>query len=156
MAEELVLLDRYLDIEKARFGTRLEVVRRVPPALETCLVPTLMLQPVVENAIRHGIEPHARPGRVELSAQESGGMLTVMVADNGGGMPEGQPSREGVGLSNTRKRLEQLYGKRQRLWFSTTEGGGVKVTIELPVRRREANDPAPDHLLLTRDPANQD
>src|SRR5262249_49326690 len=105
LEEELAFLRRYLEIEQTRFGNRLTVQMDVGPDPLHARVPNLILQPLVENAIRHGIEPRARQGRIQLCAQRQNGELILRVQDNGAGLPAGGPGREGIGLSNTRARL---------------------------------------------------
>ena len=94
-------------------------------------MPNLVLQPLLENAIQHGIEPHARAGRVELTATRQNDSLLLEVRDNGGGLPHGKIA-EGIGLSNTRARLKQLYGERQSFDLANAEAGGTCVRITLP------------------------
>lgn len=132
LKQELSFLERYLEIERARFGPRLSVSQRVDPGVLGASVPNLILQPLVENAIRHGIEPHARPGRIELRAARDGGMLRLEVWDNGDGV--GDRPVEHVGLRNTRHRLAQLYGEEQSLEFGRPIEGGTVVRIQLPFR----------------------
>jgi sensor histidine kinase YesM len=99
-------------------------------------VPNLILQPIVENALRHGIAPRAAPGRIEISAKRDNGYLRIQVKDNGPGLPAISKSngrfREGLGLANTRARLAQLYGGGDRLWLANDPGGGLVVTLEIP------------------------
>ncbi len=134
LREELDFLSRYLDIERTRFGERLTVKMNIAPDTLDALVPNLVLQPLVENAIQHGIEPHARPGVIELCARRGPGTLELEVSDNGAGLPGGQLKEEGVGVSNTRARLQQLYGAAQSLEFSNRPEGGVCVAVKLPWR----------------------
>ncbi len=113
LKREMEYLDKYLEIEQVRFGERLEVQRSIQPEALDLLVPNLVLQPLAENAVRHGIAPRASGGRIEVAARLDRSMLVVEVWDDGAG-PTGE-IREGVGLSNTRARLEQLYGEEYRL-----------------------------------------
>jgi LytS/YehU family sensor histidine kinase len=96
------------------------------------LVPSLILQPIVENAVRHGIEPHARFGRIELRSRIDAGRLVVTVADNGKGLPADGPKREGIGLTNTRARLAALYGAGQKFELVNGPEGGLCVSMEIP------------------------
>lgn len=134
LRKELDFLTRYLEIEQTRFGERLRVRLQIEPAAMDANVPNLILQPLVENAIKHGIEPHARPGTVELRARREDGMLRLEVEDNGDGLQTGKPSGFGVGLSNTRARLEQLYGEHHRLEMVNGPGGGLLVRLSIPWR----------------------
>ncbi len=138
LREELALLERYLEIEKIRFGPRLTVRMEIEPAVLDALVPSLVLQPLVENAIKHGIERKARPGRIELRARERGGSLGIEVRDNGPGLPDDQPLHEGIGISNTRARLQQLYGAAHRFELKTVPEGGLLVEVTMPLRRETA------------------
>ncbi|MBM3840963.1 MAG: histidine kinase [Verrucomicrobia bacterium] len=134
LKEELTFLDRYLEIEQTRFGSRLTVVRDIAPETMQAQVPNLLLQPLVENAIRHGIEPQSKPGRIELRARRWDEQLRLEVRDNGAGFAQGKLTAEGVGLANTRARLQQLYGSRQRIEFSNATDGGLLVQVTIPFR----------------------
>lgn len=137
LRDELKFLDRYLEIEQTRFTDRLTVERNVEPGVEDALVPCLILQPLVENAVRHGIEPREDCGRIVIRAARRNGMLELSVTDNGSGVPEDNPNqrREGIGLSNTRSRLQHLYGDRQRLELANVNGGGFSARILFPFHR---------------------
>lgn len=132
LREEVAFLERYLDIEKIRFRNRLEVVIDVEEAAMDAQVPSLILQPIVENAVRHGVEPHARSGRIELRGRVANGQLVVSVADNGKGLPAEGPKRQGIGLANTRARLQELYGSGQKFELVNGPEGGLCVTMEIP------------------------
>ncbi|MFO1500499.1 MAG: histidine kinase [Verrucomicrobiota bacterium] len=135
LRQELAFLDRYLEIEQTRFGDRLLVKKQIDPGALNFQVPNLILQPLVENAIRHGIEPHARPGEITLSAQRGDGTLHLEVRDNGGGLLQGiEALDEGVGLSNTRARLAELYGSQYRFDLRNAEQGGFVVGLTIPCR----------------------
>lgn len=134
LRKELDFLTRYLEIEQTRFGERLQVRLEIAPETLDARVPNLILQPLVENAIKHGIEPHARPGLVELRAKASNGALELEVQDNGGGLQSTQARGFGLGLTNTRARLEQLYGDRHRLELINREQGGLLVRLSIPWR----------------------
>lgn len=135
LRRELDFLRRYLEIEQTRFGERLTVRLQVEPETLDGLVPNLILQPLVENAIRHGIEPHARPGVIEIHAHRDERQLQIQVRDNGSGLPSEQEVEEGVGLANTRARLQQLYGRAHEFSLGQGPGGGLCVTLRLPFRR---------------------
>ena len=108
--------------------------REVDPDTLEAHVPNLVLQPLVENAIEHGIAPHSRAGEIVLRAGRRDTRLELEVQDNGGGLPGNGRVREGVGLANTRARLVQLYGLAQRLELSNAPEGGVVVRVSLPWR----------------------
>jgi sensor histidine kinase YesM len=132
LREEVRFLSRYLEIEQTRFGSRLSVSMAFPNETLDATVPNLILQPLVENAIRHGIEPCARPGRIEMSARRVGDSLELTVCDNGRGFDAAKSKREGIGLSNTRARLRELYGERQELELAPGETSGIRATIRIP------------------------
>jgi two-component system LytT family sensor kinase len=130
LARELDMLRRYLDIMEVRFQGKLEVSIEAEPSLDDALVPNLVLQPVVENAFRHGLALIETVGRVIVRVSRDNGDLVLTVRDNGRG--PAKQMREGVGLANTRARLAQLYGARQKLELTAAEGGGALVEIRLP------------------------
>lgn len=134
LRQELKLLELYLEIEKIRFGDRLTVNLAIDPDTLSAQVPNLILQPLVENAIRHGIEPRSKAGRIELRAQRRDGKLELEVSDNGRGLRGNGPPREGVGLSNTRARLRELYGEGYGFELAGQAEGGVKVMLRIPFR----------------------
>ena len=131
LREEVDFLTRYARIEQTRFGERLHIEMKIAPDTLDALVPNLVLQPLLENAIRHGIEPHSRAGRIEVSACRDGASLKLEVRDNGDGLPNGKIV-EGIGLSNTRARLKQLYGARQSFDLANADGGGAKISATIP------------------------
>lgn len=136
LREEMEFVDRYLAIEKLRFQDRLRVTIETPAATLDAMVPNLVLQPIVENAVRHGIarDPHA--GLLEVRAEATDGTLRVRVRDDGPGPPEeGTPATgRGLGLSTARERMRQLYGSRFRLELLPAEGGGAETVLEMPLR----------------------
>ncbi|NMO15573.1 histidine kinase [Pyxidicoccus fallax] len=135
LSEELELLAPYLDIERTRFSDRLQVDVEVAPEVRDALVPPLLLQPLVENAIRHGIAPRRGPGRVWVRAARAGERLSVEVRDDGVGPPSGPEGlREGIGLGGTRSRLEKLYGASQTLTVEANTPRGCVVSLSLPYR----------------------
>jgi two-component system LytT family sensor kinase len=138
LAEELEYVNAYLDIEQVHFGDRLRIDYRVDAAAMDVLVPTLILQPLVENSIRHGLEPMVRTGTLTIEAQADGDTLWLRVRDNGAGLPKNWKRREGVGLTNTRSRLDRLYGEQAALTVRENPGGGVLVDIYIPLRRGAA------------------
>jgi two-component system, LytTR family, sensor kinase len=132
LRQELEFLRRYLEIEQTRFGDRLTVSMNVEPESLDALVPNLLLQPLVENAIQHGIEPHAKGGCIEISAKRVLNQLVLRVTDNGGGLTSNWT--EGVGLGNTRSRLQQLYGNNHEFSLTNGTSGGVTVSATIPFR----------------------
>ena len=132
LREEVAFIEKYLEIERIRFRDRLSVDFEIDPAVLDAEVPSLILQPLVENAIRHGIEPHARPGRLVLGARPTPGFVELTVRDNGAGLPPGGFTRQGIGLGNTRARLQELYGERHRFELANHPDGGLVVRVSLP------------------------
>ncbi|HEY2514255.1 MAG TPA: histidine kinase [Polyangiaceae bacterium] len=133
LVEELALLDGYLSIMRARFEERLDVALEIDDDAKGALVPPLLLQPLVENAIRHGADPASHRVRAALRARREGSALRLEVRDHGRGLSGAEPA-QGVGLSTTARRLAALYGDGHRLAFEDADGGGLRVTIELPFR----------------------
>jgi sensor histidine kinase YesM len=133
LKEELEVLQKYVEIEQTRFGSRLQVSMQIEPQTLDAYVPNLLLQPLVENAIRHGIAPNARPGWIAVRASREGDQLVVEIRDSGDGLP---PERlmalnRGVGLENTRARLEHLYRTAYEFTFANRERG-FSVTVRIP------------------------
>lgn len=142
LRQELEFLESYLEIEQTRFRDRLQIRMEIAPETLDACVPNLILQPLVENAIRHGIAPRAASGAVEIRARRVAETLELQVRDNGRGLPNGALNglKEGVGLTNTRARLEQLYGAAQRFELNNRAEGGLNVSLTIPFR------PATNHL----------
>jgi LytS/YehU family sensor histidine kinase len=132
LRQEVEFIRPYLEIERARMGDRLKVELDIDPAALDAHVPNLLLQPLVENAIRHGIAPRAEPGRIEVRARREEGRLRLEVCDDGPGLAAGP--REGVGLTNTRARLRQLYGEEHCFEMSNGAGRGLTVRVTIPFR----------------------
>jgi sensor histidine kinase YesM len=130
LGQQVDLSKAYLEIMRMRMEDRLQPVIDVPDGLRSAAFPSMMLQTLVENAIRHGLEPKARGGTLEIRAEVADGQLAVHVLDNGVGfMPKGEG---GVGLANIRERLQVLYGARAELIIGVPPGGGTCATIRLP------------------------
>ncbi len=143
LQQELLFLQKYIDIQQTRFQDRLQVETDVDPVVLAALVPNLLLQPLVENAIRHGIAPRSAPGLIRLSVWRDPDDLWIEVRDNGVGLSRGRghAAVEGVGLRNTRARLTQLYNEDHMLILDDAPGGGCCTRIRLPYRehpRQEA------------------
>jgi hypothetical protein len=135
LADELHLLRRFLDIELVRFGDRLRVAWEIEQESYAALVPPLILQPLVENALRHGISRRPGLAMLRISARRAGAQLELVVRDTGDGLATlgGRPVREGIGLSNTRARLEELYGPDSTtLELTDVAGGGARTRLLLP------------------------
>jgi two-component system, LytTR family, sensor kinase len=135
LATELQFLEAYLEIMKARFEDRLEVELCVEEGARPALVPHLVLQPLVENAVTHAMRDHRQPGRLRLSARRVGERLVLAVEDNGPGLAAGGGGGSGIGLTNTAERLRRLYGDDHRMALATPNGGGLRLEIEVPYRR---------------------
>ena len=131
LRQELAFLDRYIEIQQARFGDRLRVEKHIDAAALEILVPALVLQPLVENAIRHGIEPKTTEGVVVLSARRQPAALLLTVRDNGVGIQQ-LSNGDGIGLANTRARLQELYGNRAHLTMTSPAEGGCSIELEIP------------------------
>lgn len=138
LEQEMQFLKGYLEIESIRFQDRLTVRIDVEPQALDISVPNLILQPIVENAIRHGIAPRSSPGLIEINARRENGVLRIEVRDNGPGLPVNHSSiklfKGGLGLANTRARLDQLYGAAHRFELENNPAGGLTVTLEVPSR----------------------
>lgn len=150
LREELAFLDKYLEIERIRFRDRLTVRTEIDPSTLDARIPSLILQPLVENALRHGIEPQPRAGVIVLRTYREGDDLVLSVVDNGAGLPPGGPLREGIGLSNTRARLAETYGARHRFELTNQPEGGLNVTITIPFATTARN----DHSIAQVNPSN--
>jgi two-component sensor histidine kinase len=135
LAQELEFIGAYLSIEQKRFGERLRLEQSVPDELMKALVPALILQPLVENAIRHGIEPRRGPGLISIEAKQEDKHLHLIVRDDGRGLPGADlnsSGRRGIGLANIQARLRGLYGQHQSFSFGRAEPQGCQVDIHLP------------------------
>ncbi|UCC44629.1 MAG: histidine kinase [Candidatus Zixiibacteriota bacterium] len=136
LREEIEFVRTYLDIQKTRFGDRLRVQLDIAEECLDAMVPNLMLQPLVENAVIHGVTPRSGSGTVSIDACRRENTLAVRVSDDGPGVPAGHDpySGNGVGLKNTNERLRQLYGESAQLKFDSNDGVGLAVTIGIPYR----------------------
>jgi two-component system LytT family sensor kinase len=138
LSEELEYLKVYLDIEQVHFGDRLDVEYRIDPETYDALVPNLILQPLAENAIRHGLEPQSQKGRLTIESARHGNVLTIAVRDTGRGLHEERSAAPringGVGLTNTRARLHKLYRDAGHLDLAANATGGTVATVTLPLR----------------------
>jgi LytS/YehU family sensor histidine kinase len=137
LEQELAFVEKYLQLQAMRFEDRLDVSMKVDPDVQQALVPPFILQPLVENAVRHGAAARSANGRIAVEAWRDNGRVRLAVRDNGPGLPAGWTldDNQGIGIANTRERLRHLYGdQNQFLTFSQEPGGGVRVDLSLPFR----------------------
>jgi sensor histidine kinase YesM len=134
LGEETEFVKRYIELQRVRFSDRLDVHYDISPESAPCAVPSFLLQPLVENAFRHGVAKQSGPCRLELSASVDAGELHVRVRDNGAGLPANfsVDDHAGTGLRNTRLRLQRIYDGAARLDLEPADGGGTIVHIRLP------------------------
>ena len=140
IAEEIRLVDTYLDLERARFGERLAVTLTVAPEVLSVLLPPFVLQPLVENAVHHGLEPSGRPGRLEIHIDDADSLAMISVEDDGIGADpahmkralSGLSDEDGVGLHNVDERLRTVFGDDARLTVETAPGAGTRVSMRIP------------------------
>lgn len=144
LEQEMAFLACYLEIERIRFQNRLVTHMEIAAETLDAKVPNLILQPIVENAIRHGIAPRSTPGLIEIEAEQRNGSLRIQIRDNGPGLSDHRTSenlfRKGLGLANTKTRLERLYGAAHLFDLRNNPDGGLIVTLEMPFH---TDDPAP-------------
>lgn len=142
MADELRLVDSYLDLERARFGDRLSVSVRVAPGVLGVVLPSLVIQPLVENAVRHGLEPSERPGSLSIAITDEGSEAGVRIRDDGVGADpvrlvrvlSGSDASDAVGLHNVDERLRAVFGEEYGLRIRSAPGSGTTVTLRIPKR----------------------
>ncbi|HEX8814858.1 MAG TPA: histidine kinase [Terriglobales bacterium] len=137
LESELEFVNKYLEIEQTRFHDRLKIHMDIPPDLLAVYVPSLALQPLVENAIKHGISADSAAGRLEIAAGRQNGRVWLSVRDDGPGLTAGSRLRFGVGLSNIQSRLKQLYGNESSLELDGSNGRGCQAIITIPLRRSD-------------------
>jgi sensor histidine kinase YesM len=135
VSREVALLEDYLYIQRIRFSDRLDATVEFDRDARDCLIPAMLLQPLVENAIRHGVEPREGKGTVRVSVQRDGDALRIRIVDSGCGFTlgdDGRPAREGIGIANTRERLDHMYGAGATLLLQNSPGGGAEALVTLP------------------------
>ena len=132
LREELEFLERYLDLQRIRIGGRMSIVERIEPSVLDALVPSMLLQPFLENAITHGIARVPGPGKIELTASRVADSLHIVVSDTGPGFDHASVPGTGIGLANARARLAQLYGQGCSLNLGQSSAGGAMVSIAIP------------------------
>jgi len=146
LGQELDFVQAYLEIEQARLGPRLTVATEIDPETFEARIPNLILQPLVENAIRHGIAPRPEGGKLTIRSQRNDGQLRLEIEDDGPGLAAKGLPHEGIGLSNTRRRLKQLYAEQHRLEFDSGTSGGLCVRLVLPFDAAARSSSEPDIL----------
>ena len=130
----------YLDLQHIRFGERLVVEKKIPPDLLEAAVPSLLVQPLVENAVKHGLEKRDRPLHLSLTVRREDEQIFIQILDDGPGLSsDGSPIREGVGLGNARARLALLYGAAQSLELRNRPAGGAALVCRLPFHLASTN-----------------
>jgi two-component system LytT family sensor kinase len=146
LRDELDFIEDYLAIELARFGDKIRVVREIDSACADVLVPSMLLQPLVENSIKHGIADKLDGGTITLRAYRAGERLVIEVEDDGVGIPEAERAGipgKGIGVSNVRERLQVLYRRDYRMTIDSQEGRGTRILIDVPVHLPSAGPVAP-------------
>ena len=140
LGSELGAIDLYLEIEKVRFGDRLVIKKTIEAKAREALVPSLILQPLIENAIKYAITPSEEGGTLKISARVQHGTLILQLSDTGPGLGNGNDGQKssGVGLKNTRERLQQLYGEGQAFTLAPNEPNGLTITINIPYETNDA------------------
>jgi two-component system, LytTR family, sensor kinase len=136
VAREAALVEDYLYIQRIRFSDRLGATVDIDREARDCLIPSMLLQPLVENAIRHGVEPKEGKGTVQVSVRREADSIRINIADSGAGFAlgrDGRPAREGIGIANTRERLDHIYGSAASLQLQNRAGGGAEAIVILPL-----------------------
>jgi sensor histidine kinase YesM len=136
VAREAALVEDYLYIQRIRFSDRLGATIDIDRDARDCLIPSMLLQPLVENAIRHGVEPREGKGTVQVSVRREADSLRINISDSGAGFRlggDGRPAREGIGIANTRERLDHIYGSAASLQLQNRTGGGAEAIVILPL-----------------------
>lgn len=141
LKREIEFLRLYLEIEQTRFPDRLTIEMKIEPETLDAFVPNLILQPLVENAVRHGFAAHPDASRIAISAWRENGNLRLEVRDDGRGLPENWDEKStGIGIKNTRERLSQLYGAEHNFQLCNNKNGGVTAMLLLPFRCETNNE----------------
>jgi two-component system LytT family sensor kinase len=135
LRDEISFIDDYLSIEMVRFGERLRFVKDIEPAALDRMVPSMVLQPLVENCLKHGLSSKVEGGTIQLKIWENAGRLNLVVADDGVGIPEDELAdlfHKGIGISNVNERLKVLFGADYKMWIDSKPGEGTRAGIEIP------------------------
>jgi len=135
LGEEMEFLEQYLELQQLRFGSRIKIDVRTDPELHDVLVPSMVLQPLVENAIIHGTAASSDSMLLEITVREHNGMCRITIYNSGSSLPE--KFKPGLGISNTRARLQWLYGEKSSLQLNNLKAGGVLAEVMLPLRKRQ-------------------
>jgi two-component system, LytTR family, sensor kinase len=154
---EIDFLEGYLDIERTRFRDRLTIAMDLSPETLDAMVPNMILQPLVENSIRHGIARRAGPGTILVRSLRNANNLEILLRDDGPGRASARPAATnfGVGLTNTRNRLQQMYGSAQNLQIREPESGGFEVQITIPFHLAQESAPETEPVVTFLDPVRQ-
>ena len=144
LKDEIEFIRSYLEIEQIRFQERLTVDFKIEPETLDAKIPNLILQPIIENAIRHGIAPMAKAGKVSITSCLQNGFVELCVADNGAGISVSKTVSNGIGLKNTQERLERLYGKRHKFEIISDKNPGFSVKIVIPYHQYEQQNTSPN------------
>jgi two-component system, LytTR family, sensor kinase len=134
LGEEMEFLEQYLELQQLRFGSRIKIDVRTDPELHDVLVPSMVLQPLVENAMIHGVASSSESMLLEITAREHNGMCRITIYNSGSSLPEN--FKPGLGIANTRARLQWLYGEKSSLQLNNLQAGGVLAEVKLPLRKR--------------------
>ncbi len=146
LRDELAFIDNYMAIEMVRFGEKLRFVKEIEASAEDMLIPSMLLQPVIENSIRHGLGNKVDGGTIRVRAWPEGGRLHVLIEDDGVGIPEARLAtlfQQGIGVSNVNERLKVLFGSDYRMWVESRPGEGTRTGIEIPGQRAAVASAAP-------------
>jgi two-component system LytT family sensor kinase len=135
LRDELAFIEDYLSIELVRFGDKLRVVKHIDPATLDMLIPSMLLQPLIENSIRHGLSSKVDGGAITIQTTHGNGRLSIAVEDDGVGIPEAELAgifNKGIGVSNVKERLKVLYNQNYRMLIDSQPGRGTRIEIEVP------------------------
>ena len=141
LREELAFVDDYLSIEMVRFGDKLRFVKDVEEGTRDAMVPSMVLQPIIENSLKHGLSGKVEGGTIRFKAWQSGDRLHLLIEDDGVGIAEANLAKlfeQGIGISNVKERLQVLFGADYKMWIDSKPGEGTRTGIEIPSRAREA------------------